>query len=611
MGVFIKNKSKAIQKKIVEAPVLVNKKVDELLIGDEKFIPSKRSIKVGLNDKKSKKIESFKKENPVLISKNNTHKKTIQNTVKELLFEKNQNDVVSNSVIKINKKLPNNYALVSILDDRFSQYFYVFLNSFLENNKWFDGDLIILYNDDLSHLSDENIEKLKFLYRKIVFKKIKTEGYFNLIELFKTKVSKTFHRFIPSVLTIETFNLIDYDRVVYLDSDTLVIGDLFDLFRIENDIVATRDTSNYITDTTIKVKNDDSILLNGGFLSLSGKFMRSDEHVKNMIELFPKISEPKFLDQTLMNTYFKNFDVLFLSSDYNLLKRCFDDDHINDFNKAIKDIKVIHYVGQKPWDEKTKEFEKNYKFIEGIWSSYRERYENFSNKIGDITLISSGIDNNNLSRLADRINDTNIVTTNWGFKYDNIVKIDYYYCSTPENTLLESIIDSNFEPKKQWLMTTNVENKFNGLIKKKIKNVDPFNIMMFRSAQYKSINERRKKNKKLPLPTSGVSMLLFFSLQDISSINIIGYNLYTKKNSDGSYKQHGSSKLINPYTDESKPHTIEFDLNLIIFALNKMIINGVKINIYESDIIQDIFDLIKDKNSTGKIITKIKSKYYE
>ena len=127
MGVFIKNKSKAIQKKIVEAPVLVNKKVDELLIGDEKFIPSKRSIKVGLNDKKSKKIESFKKENPVLISKNNTHKKTIQNTVKELLFEKNQNDVVSNSVIKINKKLPNKYALVSILDDRLSEYFYVFL----------------------------------------------------------------------------------------------------------------------------------------------------------------------------------------------------------------------------------------------------------------------------------------------------------------------------------------------------------------------------------------------------------------------------------------------------------------------------------------------------
>ena len=106
-------------------------------------------------------------------------------------------------------------------------------------------------------------------------------------------------------------------------------------------------------------------------------------------------------------------------------------------------------------------------------------------------------------------------------------------------------------------------------------------------------------------------MLLFFSLQDINSINIIGYNLYTKKNSDGSYKQHGSSKLINPYTEELKPHTIEFDLNLIIFALNKMIINGVKINIYESDIIQDIFDLIKDKNSTGKIITKIKSKYYE
>ena len=66
-------------------------------------------------------------------------------------------------------------------------------------------------------------------------------------------------------------------------------------------------------------------------------------------------------------------------------------------------------------------------------------------------------------------------------------------------------------------------------------------------------------------------MLLFFSLVDLKKINIVGYNLYTKVNIDGSYKEHGSSKFVNPYIDQSKPHKIEFDLKF-----NMMYYTGVQ-----------------------------------
>jgi lipopolysaccharide biosynthesis glycosyltransferase len=633
MGIFIRNKNKRNQEVGKNKTLFVNTNSNQSIIGEEVQVIDKKSIKTGFGDKNINKQDTKKNDiilnesevkKPVLfeqkendpnkfklfLNKNAENQQPIFSNLNVDTLTTNQNKI--NQPVIENQNPPEKYAITTILDETFSDYFYVFLNSFLENNTWFSGDIVILYNYDLSFLSNQKINQIKLLYKNIVFKKIETERYEDTINLFKSRVNSSFHRFIPSIFTIEAFNLIEYDKVLYLDSDMLVVNNIIELFKMKGNIIATRDTSKYIRENEIKPINDINLVLNGGFLLLDGDFIRSDKHVQNMLDLFPSLSKPTFLDQSLLNEYFKKFEVLFISSDYNLLKRCFDDSRVDELKNSLNDIKIIHYVGEKPWNDKVKDFEKKYKVIENLWQSYYKRYKHVSEKLNSVTLISSGIDNSKLIEISPKIKNSKTVTTNWGFKYSEIIEINYYYCSTPDKALISEINVNRFKPSNLWLLTDNVKRLVEtGNKNKKINNVDPFNLMTFRSHVYTSLVKKRLKNKKLPLPTSGVSMLFFFSLLDISTINLVGYNLYTKKNKDGSYKQHGSSKFINPYNDETKPHNIEFDLNFIIIALNNLINNKVNINFHESEIIEDMYNLINKGLSVGEIITQIKSKYYE
>lgn len=608
MGYFVKKNraitSKLIKQEVIDKEVNIDAAIQDSIVEEVNIIPEKKDIKKKTHIQEEPVYKTTIK--PTIEKKEVT---AIQLVKKEEVVKI---DLTDKAIIKMNRVLPERYALTTILNNPFADHFYVFINSFLENNPWFNGDLIIMYSDELSPLSDEKIDELKLFYRKTIFKKIDTTGHYNdVITLFKSKISKNFHRFVPSVLTIETFNFTDYDKVLYLDSDMLVVNSLRELYLIDHDIAATRDTSEYIRKPIIKKAGSDDVSLNGGFLLLSGSFMRSDEHVKNMLDLFPKLTNPKFLDQSLLNEYLKNFDVLFLSSDYNLLKRCFDDSKATELTNSLKDIKVIHYVGEKPWNIKQKEFEKDYKAIEKLWLDYSKKYRFLSVDLGSVSLVSSGIGNEMLYSVLPEILQTRVVTTNWGFKLAHLFDVDYYYCSTNEIALLNEITNGNFNPDKLWLLTSNVRKTLEKQHPTSTHNVDPFNFMCARSNSYYSITKRREYNKKLPLPTSGVSMMLFFSLLNTKRINIVGYNLYSRMNADGSFKEHGVSKFVNPYFDENKPHSLDFDLNFVIIALSNFINKNVKVRFYDSDVIRDIYNMMIDGFDAGEIITTIKAKYYE
>jgi lipopolysaccharide biosynthesis glycosyltransferase len=609
MGYFVrKNRvttSKLIKQEVIDKEVNIDTVIQESIVEEVNIIPEKKDIKKKTHIQEEPVYKTAVK----LVKDKKDENINIGTFAKKIDVE--EPDPIDKANIKMSRVLPERYALTTILNNPFADHFYVFINSFLENNPWFNGDLIIMYSDELSPLSDEKIDELRLFYRKTIFKKIDTTGHYNdVITLFKSKISKNFHRFTPSVLTIETFNLIDYDKVLYLDSDMLVVNSLRDLYLIDHDIAVTRDTSSYIRKAIIKKAGSDDVLLNGGFLLLSGSFMRSAQHVKNMLNLFPKLTNPKFLDQSLLNEYFKDFDVLFLSSDYNLLKRCFDDTKAAELSNSLKDIKVIHYVGEKPWNIKQKEFEKNYKAIEKLWLDYSKKYRYLSVNLGNVSLVSSGIGNEMLYSTLPEILQTRVVTTNWGFKLAHMFDVDYYYCSTNEIALLNEITNSNFNPDKLWLLTGNVRKTLGEQHPTSTHNVDPFNFMCARSNSYYAITKRREQNRKLPLPTSGVSMMLFFSLLDTKRVNIVGYNLYSRMNEDGSFKEQGISKFVNPYVDDNKPHSLDFDLNFVIIALNNFINKKVKVKFYDSDIVRDIYEMMVNGFDAGEIITTIKVKYY-
>jgi hypothetical protein len=104
--------------------------------------------------------------------------------------------------------------------------------------------------------------------------------------------------------------------------------------------------------------------------------------------------------------------------------------------------------------------------------------------------------------------------------------------------------------------------------------------------------------------------MLFFSLLDTKRVNIVGYNLYSRMNEDGSFKEQGISKFVNPYVDDNKPHSLDFDLNFVIIALNNFINKKVKVKFYDSDIVRDIYEMMVNGFDAGEIITTIKVKYY-
>ena len=250
-------------------------------------------------------------------------------------------------------------AICTICNDEFSIGAQTMIYSFLENNNWFTGDIIIFHNSDYSKLSLENIELLSRLYKNIIFKEVKTSDYSSLIDKFnKSNNSK---RFIPSLFTFEAFELAaEYDRTLYLDSDMVILKNISELFSISTEISVTPDSGKY--DLRKKYNT-----FNGGFL-LIDSVTYPKQYKKKLLDFSLTCTDMRLADQSIMNDFFKN-KVHYLDSRYNCLKRCFPD---NNFKSFDKNIKIVHYVGAKPWVNKESRppHENNYTSIEQLWKNY-------------------------------------------------------------------------------------------------------------------------------------------------------------------------------------------------------------------------------------------------
>ena len=119
------------------------------------------------------------------------------------------------------------YALYTICDDKFIDPTSVMLFSFLTNNKWFNGDIVILY-DVLSH---KNKVKLKTIYENIVFNPINEKSYESIMNGVKGVT-------VPSLLKCyykyELFNEQKYDVIMWADSDIVFQDSIEELFNDDN-----------------------------------------------------------------------------------------------------------------------------------------------------------------------------------------------------------------------------------------------------------------------------------------------------------------------------------------------------------------------------------------
>lgn len=145
--------------------------------------------------------------------------------------------------------------------------------------------------------------------------------------------------------------LLPIDKVLYLDGDTIVNGDLSDFYNTPmSDEIYIRCVANDIIDTHNRRLNlpDENIYINSGVLLLNLKAMRKIPAERTIELLWKNRGRFKFPDQDYINCTVKNRKELY-DNRYNYMISVAE---INPQYQKQDDILICHYVMEKPWSTK-------------------------------------------------------------------------------------------------------------------------------------------------------------------------------------------------------------------------------------------------------------------
>ena len=239
-------------------------------------------------------------------------------------------------------------ALVTLMDNDFVIGFVGFIKSFLHFNPWFVYDIVVFD----AGISRENKAYMKTFYPKIIFERIDKKAYSDIrMEKTDPKLRKTYY-------TLEVFRLIQYERIVFMDMDIIVQGDIRELFNCRDGFAACR-AYNAKLDALIDPINSGVFVVNQKYLDV-GVY-------RDLIRIARRgFSMP---DQRTLNIYFRN-KISYLPKKYNVEKRMlYTEKHAKILDEAV----CIHYVASKPWQKiKPNDEEKRFKQLEDIWWRWYE-----------------------------------------------------------------------------------------------------------------------------------------------------------------------------------------------------------------------------------------------
>lgn len=171
-----------------------------------------------------------------------------------------------------------------------------------------------------------------------------------LVEKIKNHHNPKQSRFLDTFTKLRMFDLLEYDRVTFIDADCIVLKSIDDLFGY-NEMLAAPDWGIEITAE-----------FNSGLLSFS-----PSEELRNHV--YRSVFEHESYDggdQGFLNSLLGD-TVKRLPPEYNMLKRL-PVHHPNLID--LDDVKVVHFVGDNPWDV----FQKRPEFVqlESLWSTFLE-----------------------------------------------------------------------------------------------------------------------------------------------------------------------------------------------------------------------------------------------
>ncbi len=241
----------------------------------------------------------------------------------------------------------NKYAVYFTTDLNYWKHSFVAIKSLFEFNNSIDVFLIFhgLNKNILSKFTNFFGKKLKLIkFKDNDFKKIngQIKGFY-------------FRYFIPKQLE-------KYDKILYLDSDTIVLRNINKIFDIKlNKTLAAVKEPFIPIQKKLYIGNPQTRRFNSGVLLINTKKFKSKKYLKKIIK-YSKIYKDKWGDQPIVNFVLRK-DVKYIDGKWNYL------DKTN--SKKISKKNILHFNNFKPW-----KINHNSKYVE-LYRKHRRSIENF------------------------------------------------------------------------------------------------------------------------------------------------------------------------------------------------------------------------------------------
>ena len=169
-------------------------------------------------------------------------------------------------------------------------------------------------------------------------------------------------RFKKAFYKLLLFGMVEYDKILFVDSDVLCLGDIQMLLYGYNnmDFYAAKDDGVQLDNKY----NSEFMRINSGVMVVNRIMIRPDVFTEIMSIARENISYDGG-DQGVINEYLYRNNVSFgyLPQIYNTLKRIYHH-HKELWVKIHEDIRLLHYVGAKPWAGGDEE---NYAELNRLW----------------------------------------------------------------------------------------------------------------------------------------------------------------------------------------------------------------------------------------------------
>lgn len=256
------------------------------------------------------------------------------------------------------------YAICVSFDDAYSKFFNILLEAIRENTGEVCLDIVVLSDS----ICEENKKRLKDVIDQ---SKNLTIRFFEIDSLLEENEIKSFRDVLGDKCLHWPINIFfrmlipyiftNYERVLYLDSDTLVRKNYLDLFEVDNENKSIIVVEDLVLTFALPLKNimcsaqGLKRYFNSGMIMFC-KFSPIDRRdgVMQFIKSVSKIVEGReinFPDQDILNVLYEN-DCHYVGREFNFQTGIFLELNSSDalkFEGELEDAKIIHFTGDKPW----------------------------------------------------------------------------------------------------------------------------------------------------------------------------------------------------------------------------------------------------------------------